>query len=44
LGFKGQSVAELLLMGALKRALDHSRSIASVAIVVDAKDAAANAL
>jgi ribosomal protein S18 acetylase RimI-like enzyme len=43
LGFKGQGVGELLLMDALKRALDLSRSIASVTIVVDAKNAAAKA-
>lgn len=43
LGFKGQGVGELLLMDALKRALNHSRSIASVAVVVDAKDAVAKA-
>jgi predicted GNAT family N-acyltransferase len=36
--FKGKGVGELLLMGALKRALDHSRNIASLAVVVDAKD------
>jgi predicted GNAT family N-acyltransferase len=38
LEFKGQGVGELLIMAALKQALDHSRSIASVAVVVDAKD------
>ena len=36
--FKGQGVGELLLMAALKQALDHSKSIASVAVVVDTKD------
>jgi predicted GNAT family N-acyltransferase len=36
--FKGAGVGELLLMGALKRALDHSKNIASLALVVDAKD------
>lgn len=36
--FKGSGMGELLLMGALKRALEHSRNIASLAIVVDAKD------
>jgi len=38
LGFKGQRVGELLLMSALKQALDHSQRIASMAVVVDAKD------
>ena len=41
--FKGTGVGELLLMGALKRALDHSRNIASLAVVVDAKDDGARA-
>jgi GNAT superfamily N-acetyltransferase len=36
--FKGGGLGELLLMGALKRALEHSRNIASVAVVVDAID------
>jgi predicted GNAT family N-acyltransferase len=36
--FKGQGVGELLLMDALKRALEHSKKIASLAVVVDAKD------
>lgn len=36
--FKGQGVGELLLMGALKQALEHSKTIASMAVVVDAKD------
>ena len=36
--FKGRGLGELLLMGALKRALEHSRNIASVAVVVDAID------
>ena len=36
--FKGAHLGELLLMGALQRALEHSRSIASFAVVVDAKD------
>jgi hypothetical protein len=35
---KGKGVGELLLIGALKRSLEHSRNIASFAIVVDAKD------
>jgi hypothetical protein len=35
--FKGAGVGELLLMGALQRALDHSKNIASLAVVVDAK-------
>jgi predicted GNAT family N-acyltransferase len=38
LDYKGRGVGELLIMAALKQALDHSRSIASVAVVVDAKD------
>jgi predicted GNAT family N-acyltransferase len=38
LSFKGQGVGELLLMSAVKQALDHSRRIASMAVVVDAKD------
>jgi predicted GNAT family N-acyltransferase len=35
---KGQGIGEMLLMSALKRALDHSKQIASLAVVVDAKD------
>ncbi len=42
--FKGSGLGELLLMGALKRALEHSRNIASVAVVVDAIDENARAL
>lgn len=38
LSFKGQRVGELLLMSALKQALDHSQRIASMAAVVDAKN------
>lgn len=38
LEFKKQGVGELLLMSALEKALDHSMSIASIAVVVDAKD------
>lgn len=41
--FKGSGTGELLLMDALKRALDHSRNIASLAVVVDAKDEKARA-
>jgi predicted GNAT family N-acyltransferase len=41
--FKGSGLGELLLMGALKRALEHSRNIASVAVVVDAIDENARA-
>jgi acetyltransferase (GNAT) family protein len=41
--FKGAGVGELLLMGALRRALDHSKNIASLALVVDAKDEKARA-
>ena len=36
--FKGQGLGELLLMSALKLALDHSQNIASSAVVVDAKN------
>ena len=36
--FRGQGLGEILLMGALKRALEQSRSVASMAVVVDAKD------
>jgi predicted GNAT family N-acyltransferase len=35
---KGKGVGELLLMAALKQALDTSKRIASFAVVVDAKD------
>jgi predicted GNAT family N-acyltransferase len=38
LSFKGQRVGEVLLISALKQALDHSLRIASMAVVVDAKD------
>ena len=41
--FKGRGLGELLLMGAMKRALEHSRNIASVAVVVDAIDENAHA-
>jgi GNAT superfamily N-acetyltransferase len=41
--FKGRGFGELLLMGALKRALEHSRHIASVAVVADAIDENARA-
>jgi ribosomal protein S18 acetylase RimI-like enzyme len=41
--FKGRGLGELLLVGALKRALEHSRNIASVAVVVDAIDEHARA-
>ena len=41
--FKGSGLGELLLMGAVKRALEHSRNIASVAVVVDAIDENARA-
>jgi GNAT superfamily N-acetyltransferase len=41
--FKGRGLGELLLMGAMKRALEHSRNIASVAMVVDAIDENAHA-
>lgn len=36
--FRGTGLGEILLMGALKRASEHSRQIASVAVVGDAKD------
>ena len=36
--FRGARLGEILLMGALQRALEHSRNIASLAVVVDAKD------
>ena len=38
LEYKGQGIGELLLMAALKRALDHCKSIASTAVITDAKD------
>jgi ribosomal protein S18 acetylase RimI-like enzyme len=41
--FKGAGLGEILLMGALKRALEHSKNIASVVVVVDAKDEKARA-
>ncbi len=43
LSLRGQRVGELLLMSALKQALDHSQRIASMAVVVDAKDDTAKA-
>ncbi len=36
--FKGAGLGEILLTGALEKALLHSRNIASLAVVVDAKD------
>lgn len=36
--FRGQGIGELLLMDALKRALKASAQVASLAVVVDAKD------
>jgi ribosomal protein S18 acetylase RimI-like enzyme len=39
--FKGQGIGEVLLMDALHKALDAARTIASVAVAVDAKDDAA---
>jgi len=36
--FRGAGLGEILLMGALKKSLEHSRKIASLAVVVDAKD------
>jgi GNAT superfamily N-acetyltransferase len=41
--FKGRGLGELLLMGVLKRAREHSRNIASVAVVVDGIDENARA-
>lgn len=39
--FRGQRLGEFLLLDALDRALQHSRHIASAAVIVDAKDEAA---
>lgn len=36
--FRGQGIGELLLLDALKRAHRHSKEIASIAVIVDAKD------
>lgn len=36
--FEGKGIGELLLMGALRQALNQSKKIASMAVVVDAKD------
>ena len=41
--FKGAGLGEILLVDALKRALRHSRNVASVAVVVDAIDEKARA-
>lgn len=41
--FKGAGLGEILLVDALKRALEHSSNIASVAVVVDAIDERASA-
>lgn len=41
--FKGTGIGDVLIMDALHRALEHSRSIASVAVVVDAIDEKARA-
>ena len=41
--FRGQRLGELLFMDALKRCLLASREIASIAVIVDAKDEAAAA-
>jgi predicted GNAT family N-acyltransferase len=43
LEFRGQGVGEALLMSALDKSLVHSKSIASLAVVVDAKDERASA-
>ncbi len=40
--WKGHGVGELLLIDALKRALESTRTVESVAVVVDAKDERAN--
>jgi ribosomal protein S18 acetylase RimI-like enzyme len=37
-GFRGQRLGEMLLMDAFNRSLRSSRSVASAAVVVDAKD------
>jgi predicted GNAT family N-acyltransferase len=37
--FRGQGVGEILLTNALKRSLEHSKHVASWAVIVDAKDA-----
>ena len=36
--FRGAGLGEILLMGALARSIEHSRNVASMAVVVDAKD------
>jgi GNAT superfamily N-acetyltransferase len=36
--FRGQGIGELLLLDALKRALENTRQVASAAVIVDAKD------
>lgn len=36
--FRGKGLGELLLVDALRRALEHSNQIASAAVIVDAKD------
>lgn len=36
--FKGQKLGELLIMDGLHRALDHGRHVASIGVIVDAKD------
>jgi predicted GNAT family N-acyltransferase len=41
--FRGQGVGELLLMEALRRSLQQSQAVASMAVVVDAKDGDAKA-
>lgn len=41
--FRGRRLGELLLMDALRRALDGSRQVASAAVIVDAKNDAARA-
>ena len=42
--FRGQGHGETLLMDALHRILQHSRAVASVGVIVDAKDADAVSL
>ncbi len=39
--YRGQGLGEFLLLNALERSLEHSKEVASAAVVVDAKDEAA---
>jgi len=36
--FRGQRIGDLLLLGALRRAFDNARTVASLAVIVDVKD------